>query len=53
MLQCAISHCAYGEQFIVIPTGLGSHAPGFMASAFSEIKNFPGGAALIAFKVKR
>ncbi|MFZ9368001.1 MAG: pyrroloquinoline quinone-dependent dehydrogenase [Burkholderiaceae bacterium] len=48
-----VTYKANGEQFIVVPTGLGSHAPGFMASAFPEIKNFPGGAALIAFKVKR
>ena len=48
-----VSYKANGEQYIVFPTGLGSHAPGFMASAFPEIKNYPGGAALIAFKIKK
>ena len=30
------------KQYIVIPTGLGSHAPGFLAGAFPEIKNASG-----------
>jgi alcohol dehydrogenase (cytochrome c) len=44
-----ISYMVNGKQYIVIPTGLGSHAPGFLAGRFPEIKNLPGGAALIAF----
>ena len=48
-----VSFKADGEQYIVVPTGLGSHAPGFMASAFPEIKKYPGGAALIAFKIRK
>ena len=44
-----VSYMAGGKQFIVVPTGLGSHAPGFMASAFPRIKDLPGGGALVAF----
>lgn len=48
-----ISYMAGGEQYIVVPTGLGSHVPGFAASAFPKIKDLPGGAALVAFKLKK
>lgn len=44
-----VSYKAGGKQYIVIPTGLGSHAPGFLAGAYPQIKDLPGGAALIAF----
>jgi len=44
-----VSYAAKGRQYIVVPTGLGSHAPGFLAGAFPRIKDLPGGAALIAF----
>jgi len=44
-----VSYAVNGKQYIVASTGLGSHAPGFMASAFPEISGLPGGAALIAF----
>lgn len=47
-----VSYSVKGKQYIVIPTGLGSHAPGFLAGAFPEIKNLPGGAALIAFTLE-
>jgi len=46
-----VSYRANGQQYIVVPTGLGSHAPGFLAGAFPQIKDLPGGAALIAFKL--
>lgn len=46
-----VSYSVNGKQYIVIPTGLGSHAPGFLAGAFPQIKDLPGGAALIAFTV--
>jgi alcohol dehydrogenase (cytochrome c) len=46
-----VSYAVKGKQYIVIPVGLGSHAPGFLAGAFPEIKTLPGGAALIAFTV--
>jgi alcohol dehydrogenase (cytochrome c) len=44
-----VSYAVNGKQYIVAATGLGSHAPGFMASAWPEITGLPGGAALIAF----
>ena len=47
-----VSYSAGGKQYILVPSGLGSHAPGFMASAFPNIKGLPGGAALIAFTVE-
>jgi alcohol dehydrogenase (cytochrome c) len=47
-----ISYSVNGKQYIVIPTGLGSHAPGFLAGAFPEIKDLPGGATLIAFTLE-
>ena len=47
-----ISYAVDGKQYLVFPTGLGSHAPGFMASAFPKVKELPGGAALIAFTLE-
>jgi alcohol dehydrogenase (cytochrome c) len=47
-----VSYAVNGKQYIVIPTGLGSHVPGFLAGAFPEIKTLPGGAALIAFTLE-
>jgi len=47
-----VSYTAKGKQYIVIPTGLGSHVPGFLSGAFPQIKDLPGGAALIAFTLE-
>lgn len=47
-----VSYAVHGKQYIAVPTGLGSHAPGFLAGAFPEIKNLPGGAALIGFTLE-
>ncbi len=47
-----VSYAAGGKQYILVPSGLGSHAPGFMASAFPKIKGLPGGAALIALTLE-
>ena len=47
-----VSYAVNGKQYIVIPTGLGSHVPGFLAGAFPQIKNLPGGAALIALTLE-
>lgn len=44
-----VSYAADGKQYLLVPSGFGSHAPGFMASAFPDIAGLPGGAALIAF----
>lgn len=46
-----VSYQVDGKQYIAIPTGLGSHAPGFLAGAFPQIRDLPGGAAMIAFSV--
>ncbi|WP_157269343.1 pyrroloquinoline quinone-dependent dehydrogenase [Azohydromonas aeria] len=47
-----VSYAVGGKQYVVIPTGLGSHAPGFLTGAFPQIRNLPGGAALMAFAVE-
>lgn len=47
-----ISYSVDGKQYIVVPSGLGSHAPGFMAGSFPDIAGLPGGAALIAFTLE-
>ncbi len=47
-----VSYAVDGRQYLVFPTGLGSHAPGFLAGAFPRIKELPGGAALIAFTLE-
>jgi len=47
-----VSYAVDGKQYLVFPTGLGSHAPGFMAAAFPKVKDLPGGAALIAFTLE-
>ncbi|MDO9315262.1 MAG: PQQ-binding-like beta-propeller repeat protein [Burkholderiaceae bacterium] len=44
-----ISYSVKGKQYIAIPTGLGSHAPGFLTGAFPDIRTLPGGAALMVF----
>ena len=44
-----ISYSVKGKQYIAIPTGLGSHAPGFLTGAFPQIPALPGGAALLVF----
>ena len=46
-----VSYAVNGKQYITIPTGLGSHAPGFLTGAFPQIRDLPGGAALITFAV--
>lgn len=46
-----VSYAVGGKQYITVPTGLGSHAPGFLAGMFPEIKSLPGGAALITFAI--
>lgn len=44
-----ISYAINGKQYIAVPTGLGSHAVGFMTSAFPKVKELPAGAALVVF----
>lgn len=47
-----VSYAANGKQYILVPSGWGSLAPGFAASAFPGINSLPGGAQLIAFEVQ-
>ncbi len=44
-----ISYSVKGKQYIAVPTGLGSAAVGFMASAFPKVNTLPAGAALVVF----
>lgn len=46
-----ISYAVAGKQYIAVPSGWGSLAPGFMASAFPEITKIKGGAAMVVFAV--
>jgi alcohol dehydrogenase (cytochrome c) len=46
-----VSYAVNGKQYIAVPTGLGSHAPGFLTGAFPQIRSLPGGAALVVFAV--
>ena len=46
-----VSYAVNGKQYIAIPTGLGSHAPGFLTGAFPQIRDLPGGSALMVFAV--
>ena len=47
-----VSYAVNGKQYVVIPTGLGSHSPGFLAGLFPEYKELPGGSTLIAFTLE-
>ena len=47
-----VSYAVNGKQYIAIPTGLGSHAPGFLTGAFPQIRDLPGGSALIVFSLE-
>ncbi|VFU08774.1 pyrroloquinoline quinone-dependent dehydrogenase [Methylocella tundrae] len=44
-----ISYAVNGKQYIAVPAGWGSLAPGFMASAFPEVGKLQGGAAMVVF----
>jgi alcohol dehydrogenase (cytochrome c) len=46
-----VSYSAGGKQYIVVPTGLGSHAVDFLPAAFPDLRKVNGGSALIAFTV--
>lgn len=47
-----ISYAAEGRQYILVPSGSGSHALGFFAQLWPELVDAPSGAALIAFRLK-
>jgi alcohol dehydrogenase (cytochrome c) len=44
-----VSYAVNGKQYIAVPSGWGSLAPGFMASAFPAVKQLTGGAAVVVF----
>lgn len=44
-----ISYAVKGKQYIAVPSGWGSLAPGFMASAFPGVKSLNGGATMVVF----
>jgi alcohol dehydrogenase (cytochrome c) len=48
-----VSYMAGGEQYILVPSGLGSAIPAVASMIYPEISEFPAGAALFAFKVPR
>ncbi len=47
-----VSYAIDGEQYILVPSGWGSLAPGFAATAYPGINQLPGASTLIAFKIK-
>jgi len=48
-----VSYMAGGEQYILVPSGIGSAAQAITASIYPEVADFPAGARLFAFKVPR
>jgi alcohol dehydrogenase (cytochrome c) len=44
-----VSYMVGGKQYILVPNGWGSLAPGFAASAYPGIADLPGGSSIIAF----
>ena len=48
-----ISYMAGGEQYVLVPSGLGSAAQGVTAQVFPEVAEFPAGGTLFAFKVPK
>ena len=44
-----ISYAVNGRQYIAVPSGWGSLAPGFMASVFPQAAKIPGGATMVVF----
>lgn len=47
-----ISYAVHGKQYIAVPSGFGSFAPGFMASVYPAINTSPGGDAMVVFSVE-
>ena len=48
-----ISYTAGGEQYVLVPSGIGSQAIGILAALWPEIQEYPAGAALVAFKLPK
>ncbi len=47
-----VSYAVNGKQYVLVPSGWGSLAPGFAASAYPGIDKQPGGSSIIAFTVE-
>ena len=47
-----VTYTAGGEQYIAVPSGLGSLVMGLYPHVWPETADFPAGAAMIAFKIK-
>lgn len=48
-----VSYMAGGEQYILVPSGIGSAAQAVIADVYPEVAEFPSGATLFAFKLAR
>jgi alcohol dehydrogenase (cytochrome c) len=48
-----ISYMAGGEQYILVPSGLGSALQAVTSQIYPELSEFPSGATLFAFKVAK
>jgi alcohol dehydrogenase (cytochrome c) len=46
-----ISYESHGQQYIMAPSGIGGGVPGVVANVLPEVKDFPAGGTLFAFKV--
>lgn len=44
-----VSYAVDGKQYLAVPSGWGSLAPGFMASVFPRVKELQGGATMVVF----
>jgi len=47
-----VSYNANGQQYITVPSGLGSLVMGLFPTLWPEVADFPAGAAMIAFTLK-
>ena len=50
--RSSILYSANGQQYITVPSGLGSLVMGLFPTLWPEVADFPAGAAMIAFTVK-
>ena len=48
-----ITYLADGEQYILVPSGIGGGVPAVLTNIFPEIADFPIGATLFAFKIRK
>jgi hypothetical protein len=46
-----ISYESHGQQYIMAPSGIGGGVPGVVGNVLPEVKDFPAGGTLFAFKV--